>query len=391
MAAPPRPPLRALPVRLGQLLIAPGAALRVDAAEGGGFADAVALVVAGTLAFRLPEVLQVLLAAAGPTSGALLRLVAPFASEVRDAAWIVLPAAALVTLLAGARRDPSRDLELGAAVYQVFFVVLALSRAIDAVVGMRVLPPRVTWPVAAAAALPVLVRAIGVARARPPAGRASAAAAPPGALPEEARAAASLGASHDEVRAPGPAARAGGIAVVALALAGVAGNAVWSARHLDALRPIHRGQEAPDFTLARIDDTPGAVGLAGLRGQVVVLDFWATWCPPCVAMVPVLRDVHASFSGRGVAFVGINSDGPTPPEEIRAFVAAHGLPYPMVVDDGRVGSLYKVEALPTLVLVGRDGRIRESFVGYTSQATLEKAIGQAVSAPTPAPAPPPGG
>jgi thiol-disulfide isomerase/thioredoxin len=365
MAA-PRHRLFGLPARLGQLLLAPGPALRRIDEQGGGFSDAVALVVAGTLAFRLPELVQVLLAAAGPTSGALMRLVAPFAAEVRDAAWIVLPAALLVTLLAGARRDPSRDLELGAAVYQVFFVVLALSRAVDAVAGMRVLPPRVTWTVAAAAALPAFLRAIAVARRRPSTAE------------ERAAARAEIAAGPPRARA----ARGAGLVAAGLAVVGIGGNAVWSARHFDALRPIHRGQEAPDFTLARIDDA-GSVAMSRLRGQVVVLDFWATWCPPCVAMVPVMRDVAASWGPRGVAFVGVNSDGPTPQDEIREFIAAHALPYPMVIDDGRVGSLYKVEALPSLVLVGRDGRIRESFVGYMTQAALDKAIGAAVSAPAP--------
>ena len=69
------------------------------------------------------------------------------------------------------------------------------------------------------------------------------------------------------------------------------------------------GQIAPDFSLPRIDGTPGTVTMADLRGQVVVLDFWATWCPPCVAMIPMLDDAHRNWAPRGVSFVGINSDG----------------------------------------------------------------------------------
>jgi peroxiredoxin len=107
-------------------------------------------------------------------------------------------------------------------------------------------------------------------------------------------------------------------------------------------------------------------------------------------MIPVLRDVHARWAPQGVVFVGINSDGPTPIEEIRAFMSAHSLPYPVVSDDGRVGGLYRVEALPSLVLIGRDGHIRESFVGYTSKAALDKAIGEALNAPA-APTRPEGG
>ena len=267
----------------------------------------------------------------------------------------------------GFRRDPSRDSQLGAACYPAFFAVRGLSRALDAVTGMRVLPASVTWTVAGIAAGAVAIRAVAVVRARPAAGGGET-----GSPPVPA--------------GPARAASIAGIAVATVALVGLCGSAVWSARHLDALRPIHRGQDAPDFSLSRIDDTPGALAMSSLRGQVVVLDFWATWCPPCVAMIPVLRNVHASWAPRGVAFVGINSDGPTPLEEIRAFMAAHPLPYPVVADDGRVGGLYRVEALPSLVLVGRDGRIRGSFVGYTTQGTLDKAIGEALNAPpTPKP------
>src|SRR6185503_15494794 len=134
-----------LPVRVARLLTAPGETLARIEAEGGGFRDAVALVVVGVVAFRLPDLLQALLALAGPTSGAFLRLVGVFGEEAREAAWVVLPAAVVVTALAGKRRDPSVDLELGAAAYHVFFVARGATRAVDAVAGMRVWSARDTW------------------------------------------------------------------------------------------------------------------------------------------------------------------------------------------------------------------------------------------------------
>ena len=161
-------------------------------------------------------------------------------------------------------------------------------------------------------------------------------------------------------------------------LTGIGGNAVWSARHIEALRPMRRGQAAPEFALPRIDATPGTLDLSS-AWHVAVLDFWGHLVGPCIAMVPVLDSLHLTWGPQGVAFVGINSDGGGGSmQQINDFLIEHPMPYPVVLDDGRVGGLYKVEALPSLIVIGRDGLIRGTFVGYTSQATL--AVGVARSA-----------
>jgi thiol-disulfide isomerase/thioredoxin len=171
----------------------------------------------------------------------------------------------------------------------------------------------------------------------------------------------------------------GALALLALLAVGFGGNAVWAARHFEALRPMRPGETAPDFTLPRLD-APGDVTLANLRGQVVVVDFWATWCAPCLAMMPVLDQAHAKWAPRGVAFVGVNSDGGgASVDELREFLYKNHIPYPVVLDAGRVGSLFKVESLPTLLVVGKDGRIRKSFIGYTTEATLDKALSAATA------------
>jgi len=370
--------LLGLPARIGQLVVAPDAALARADVDGGGLHDALVLVAASVVAFRLPELIQIVLAIVGHTSGAFMRLLGLFADQVRQAAWFVLPAAVTVTVLAGKQRDASRDLDLAAACYPPHFIALGLHRALTALTGRNELYGPATDGLAIAAMAVLVWRAVRVARARPATGAAATAqdAAPPQPTAEPAPTAV----------APPPVsaasgARAVGAAVVGLTLAIAAVQTVWSARHIDDLRPMTSGQIAPDFSLPRIDGTPGTVTMASLRGQVVVLDFWATWCPPCVAMIPVLDDAHRTWAPRGVSFVGINSDGGGATlDDIKAFMAAHPTGYPAVIDDGEVGALYRLQALPNLFVIGRDGRIRASFIGYTRKETLERALREALDA-----------
>jgi len=371
---PPPPPLWRLPWRVGQLATAPDAALARVESDGGGLRDALALVAAAVIAFRLPEVVHAVLNIAGGASGAFMRLVALFANEAQHAAWFVLPAAVVVTLLARDRRDAGRDLDLAAACYPPVFVAAGVERALAELIGPHPLYRPAANAAAAAAVALLVFRAIRIARARPPArAKGGTTAAPAEPAPDAA------------IAVPPPAgkgARLVGGAVLALALALAAQGAVWSARNLAALRPISRGQIAPDFSLARIDGAPGAIAVSALRGQVVVLDFWATWCGPCVQMIPVLDGLHRSWAPRGVTFVGINSDGGGATlDDIKAFMVEHPITYPVVRDaDGEVGARYRLEALPNIVVIGRDGRIRGSFIGLTMEGTLEKALRDAVEA-----------
>jgi thiol-disulfide isomerase/thioredoxin len=338
--------------RVGQALLAPRAALeRVDR-EGGGLSDAIRLVAIATLTFRFPSLFEAVLGLSEPSMDALLRVVSVAANEVVAAAWFVLPAGVVVTALAGARRDSSRDLDLAGACYAPYFAASAAFRVVEAVTGGRTWPLLVMRVVAAAVALPALVRAVLVARRRT------------GAFPAPV------------IVRPGRAATLAGVAVAAVAAVGLAGNAVWSARHLTDLLPVRSGQRAPDFTLARVDGQPGAVSLASLRGRVVVLDFWATYCPPCRLMMPVLDGLHREWSDKGVSFVGVDSED-IPVDALHEFLATNPIPYPIVADDGAMGASFKVRALPTLFIIGKDGAIRDSFVGFTAKGTIERALERA--------------
>jgi peroxiredoxin len=360
-----------LPARVGMLLAQPTSALRLYDEAGGGVRDAAWLVLLGVACFRLEDVMRALLGITHLSASTVVRqMFAALSHEVQEAVLIVLPAAVGVTVLAGrGHRDPSRDLELGAACYVPFFAARAVYRALDLDVLLGPLPRvvnQISSSVGLVGALVVLALAVRVARARPPA-----TAEPKGATPST---------PAPPVAVPGLPARLSATALAAFLGAALFVNAGWVIRNADAIRPLRRGGQAPEFSLPRIDGQPGDLALVSMRGKVVLLDFWATWCAPCVHMMDTLHKLHDEWQPRGVEFVGINSDGAmASPEDVRRFLRERPAPYPMVIDEsGQVASLYKVVALPHMVLMGRDGSIRKTFWGVTSHDELAEALAAAV-------------
>jgi thiol-disulfide isomerase/thioredoxin len=139
------------------------------------------------------------------------------------------------------------------------------------------------------------------------------------------------------------------------------------------------GAAAPAFKLARYSG--GTVSLEDLRGKVVMLNFWATWCVPCVAEMPTLTKLASEYQSKGLVFLAANLDEPeTAPAQVRVFVAqsAPDLENSVVFADDRMTMSYDVQDLPTLYLIGRDGRILESYAGYASESLLRRKIESAL-------------
>ncbi len=132
----------------------------------------------------------------------------------------------------------------------------------------------------------------------------------------------------------------------------------------NGLRP---GQVPPELTVVAADgsaapllDLDGRpVQLAALRGKVVWLNFWASWCPPCQSETPILRDLADRYRDRGLAVVGISVQESSP-DNVRAYAAKYQLRYTIAVDvTGAVYRAYRLNGIPTSFFIGPEGAIRE--------------------------------
>lgn len=134
------------------------------------------------------------------------------------------------------------------------------------------------------------------------------------------------------------------------------------------------GFPAPDFRLTNVDGQTR--DLAGLKGQPVVLNFWATWCPPCQAEMPALQRLADDYAARGVTVLGINQAETA--EQVRGYLEARGIDFPVVLDaDAAVSQAYRVRSLPTTFFIDPYGVIDEIVVGGPlSRALLESKVQQ---------------
>jgi cytochrome c biogenesis protein CcmG/thiol:disulfide interchange protein DsbE len=148
--------------------------------------------------------------------------------------------------------------------------------------------------------------------------------------------------------------------VVVLVLGGIL---VWRVATRDGGVQIHRGKSvaAPALILPRLD-APGTLSLASLRGKVVAVNFWASWCGPCRDEAPLLERTWTGSRAKGLVVVGVDANDYS--GDARRFMRAHGLTYPILHDaHGSTLGHWGVPGLPTTFVVSRSGRVVAKVVG----------------------------
>ena len=154
---------------------------------------------------------------------------------------------------------------------------------------------------------------------------------------------------------------------------------VWGQQPGAGNQPVNRtarpprargGDLAADFALP--DLSGRAYRLGSLRGRVVLLDFWASWCGPCRRSMPQIEAVHRDYGRRGLVVLGVNSE---PADVASSYLRENGYSFPTLVDNGGlVGRQYGVSGIPTTVVIDSAGRVSSYLVGLHSEKDIRAAV-----------------
>jgi cytochrome c biogenesis protein CcmG/thiol:disulfide interchange protein DsbE len=138
-----------------------------------------------------------------------------------------------------------------------------------------------------------------------------------------------------------------------------------------AAGPLGAGQPAPDFELTTFDGQ--AYSLQALRGQIVVVNFWASWCIPCLDEAPILESAWRQYKDQGVVFIGV--DYVDTETEAKAFLQRFDITYPNGPDLGtRVSQAYRITGVPETYIVNRDGTLAHAQIGPINEAQLQAVL-----------------
>jgi peroxiredoxin len=131
------------------------------------------------------------------------------------------------------------------------------------------------------------------------------------------------------------------------------------------------GTMASDFSLK--DMSGKTVRLSDYKGKVVLLEFWATWCPPCRASVPGLEKLHEAYKDKGLVLLAVSMDEGGP-DEVKSFIKERGITYTVLRGNEDVVTKYEVRSIPMILVLDKEGRIAKRYLGLGSDEDLEKDI-----------------
>ena len=128
---------------------------------------------------------------------------------------------------------------------------------------------------------------------------------------------------------------------------------------------------APDFTLQ--DNSGKQVRLADLKGRVVLLEFWATWCPPCRAEIPAIERLHTQYGSKGLTVLAVSLDEGGW-DEVKSFATEHKISYTVLRGTEDVSAKYMVRLIPSMFLIDKQGNIMKQYMGGGNVEAVEQEI-----------------
>jgi peroxiredoxin len=137
------------------------------------------------------------------------------------------------------------------------------------------------------------------------------------------------------------------------------------------------GSAAPDFRVKPVAGARAPISLAALRGHVVLVDFWGTFCEPCKKSFPKLQAIHTKYSASGLAIIGVSEDEPEDRDKIPVFADTYGAKFALAWDaDKAIAQRYRPETMPSSFVIDKQGVVRYAHAGYHDgeEAQLDQQI-----------------
>jgi len=137
-----------------------------------------------------------------------------------------------------------------------------------------------------------------------------------------------------------------------------------------SLKPASRAEAAPDFRVTSLEGQE--LSLASLKGKIILVNFWATWCPPCRAEIPDFIEAYSELKDRGLVILGFSVDD-LPEADLKAFINKAGINYPVALVGQEIVAAFKPgQYIPTSIFIDKNGQLRYKHVGRLTKNDLLK-------------------